>query len=167
MNRMLIDLSFTVLAPLMAALEPRDLHGTWRLVSATSTTIATGERTDVWGSNPTGFLSYSADGRMSVTVTFGSRPKPKDLSKVTDQERIQLYRTLLAYGGTFTLKGSTVTHHIDISSNETWTGTDQVRFAKMEGNFLLITTPAQPRSADGVVSVGELRWVRVKGTPKP
>jgi hypothetical protein len=45
------------------------------------------------GTDPKGFLSYAPDGRMSVIVTFGARPKPTDLSKVTDQERVQLYRT--------------------------------------------------------------------------
>lgn len=167
MKRVLVALAVACVASPVSALEPRDLYGTWRLVSATSTIVATGERSEAWGRDPTGFLSYAPDGRMSVTVTFGARPKPTDLSKVTDQERIQLYRTLLAYGGTFTLEGSVVTHHIDISSNETWKGTNQVRYAKMEGDVLVIKTPAQPRSADGVVSVGELRWIRVPSGSKP
>jgi hypothetical protein len=145
-----------------AAVEPSALYGTWRLVSATSTIVETGEKTNIWGTDPKGFLSYSPDGRMSVIVTFGSRPKPADLSKVSDQERVQLYRTLLSYGGTFSIEGSAVTHHIDISSNESWTGTNQVRYAKLEGATLVIATPAQPRSADGVVSVGELKWVKIQ-----
>ena len=162
MTKLLVAVVFGLLASRAAALEPSDLYGTWRLVSATSTIVATGEKTNVWGTDPKGFLSYAPDGRMSVMVTFGSRPKPVDLSKVTDQERVQLYRTLLSYGGTFSVKGSVVTHHIDVSSNESWTGTNQVRYAKIEGEILVIATPAQPRSADGIVSVGELRWVRVQ-----
>ncbi len=145
----------------LSAVETSALYGTWRLVSATSTIVATGEKTNVWGTDPKGFLSYSPDGRMSVMVTFGARPKPADLGKVTDEERVQLYRTLLSYGGTFSVDGSVVTHHIDISSNESWTGTRQVRYAKLEGATLVIATPAQPRSADGVVSVGELKWVKI------
>jgi hypothetical protein len=153
---------YSCFAAQMAAVEPSALIGTWRLVSATSTIVATGEKTNVWGTDPKGFLSYSPDGRMSVMVTFGPRPKPTDLSKVSDQERVQLYRTLLSYGGTFSIDGSVVTHHIDISSNESWTGTKQVRYAKLEGVTLAIATPAQPRSADGVVSVGELKWVKIQ-----
>ena len=160
-NQIFIAVTFACLASRLAALEAADVYGTWRLVSATSTIVATGEKTNVWGTDPTGFLSYTPDGRMSVMVTFGSRPKPANLSRVTDQERVQLYRTLLSYGGTFSIEGSTVTHHIDISSNESWTGTNQVRYARFEGDILVITTPAQPRSADGLVSIGELRWRRV------
>lgn len=163
MNKFIVAAAFVCLPVRVVALEPSDLYGTWRLESATSTIVATGEKTPVWGSAPTGFLSYAPDGRMSAMIIFGRRPKPADLSKVSDEERLQLYRTLLSYGGTFSIKGSTVIHHIDISSNETWTGTNQVRHARMEGDLLVITTPAQPRSADGVVSVGELRWTRVPG----
>jgi hypothetical protein len=162
MKKLLAAVVLGCIAPRVAALEPSDLYGTWRLVSATSTIVATGEKANVWGTDPKGFLSYAPDGRMSVIVTFGARPKPVDLSKVTDQERVQLYRTLLSYGGTFSIDGSVVTHHLDISSNESWTGTNQVRYAKLEGETLVIATPAQPRSADGIVSVGELRWVRVQ-----
>lgn len=165
MNKLLTAIVLAGLASRLAALEPGELFGTWRLVTATSTIVATGEKTHVWGTDPQGFLSYAPDGRMSAMITFGSRPKPVDLSKVTDLERVQLYRTLLSYGGTFSLKGSVVTHHIDISSNETWTGTNQVRYAKFEGDLLVITTPAQPRSGDGIVSVGELKWRRVSPVP--
>lgn len=162
MSKLLVVLVFSSLAAQTAAVEPSALYGTWRLVSATSTAVANGEKTNVWGTDPKGFLSYSPDGRMSVIITFGSRPKPADLSRVTDQERVQLYRTLLSYGGTFSIEGSVVTHHIDISSNESWTGTNQVRYARFEGETLVITTPAQPRTVDGVVSVGELKWVRIR-----
>jgi hypothetical protein len=166
MNKLLLAIVVGVLASRVVALEAGELYGTWRLVSATSTVVATGEKTSVWGTDPQGYLSYAPDGRMSAMIIFGSRPKPLDLSKVTDLERVQLYRTLLSYGGTFSLKGSVVTHHIDISSNETWTGTNQVRYAKFEGDVLVITTPAQPRSADGIVSVGELKWRRVSPAPR-
>jgi hypothetical protein len=158
---MLTVVSFVLKA---AAVEPEQIHGTWRLVSATSKVVATGETTNVWGTEFTGFLTYGKDGRMSALIVFGTRPKPPDLTKVTDHERVQLYRSMLAYAGTYSLKGSTVFHHVEASSNETWTGTDLVRYAKIEGETLVITTATQPRSIDGLVSVGELKWTRVKAS---
>lgn len=154
--------AFVLVALRAVAIEPGDLFGTWRLLSATSTVVATGEKTNSYGSDYSGFLTYCKDGRMSAILIYGGRPKPSDLTKVTNEERLQLYGTMLAYAGTFSLKGATVTHHIDISSNETWTGTAQVRNVKFDGETLVITTPAQPRSKDGLVSVGELRWAKVK-----
>ena len=162
MNKLLTILTYVCLAHGAAAIEPKDILGTWRLLSAVSTVVATGETTNSFGTDPKGVLSYAADGRMSATIVYGTRPKPGDLTKVTDQERLQLYRTMLVYAGTFSIEGDVVTHHVDISSNETWTGTKQVRYAKFDGDILVITTPAQPRSTDGLVSVGKLRWVRVR-----
>jgi hypothetical protein len=165
MNKLILGLILTCLASRAFALEAGSLYGAWRLVSATSTVVATGEKSFIWGNDPKGFLTYTPDGRMSTIVTFGERPKPADFSKVTDQDRVQLYRTLLAYGGTFSIEGPVVTHHVDISSNETLNGTNQIRNVRMEGDLLVFTTPARPRTADGIVSIGEMKWVRVKPTP--
>jgi Lipocalin-like domain len=33
-----------------------------------------------------------------------------------------------------------VIHHVDISWNETWTGTDQIRLFEVNGNTLTLTT---------------------------
>ncbi len=145
------------------ALEPSDLNGTWQLVSYTSTVVATGERTDLYGPTPMGFLTYTPNGRMSAILCDSSRPKPTDLAKVTDDERLKLYRTMNAYAGTFTLSGSTVTHHVEISLNGTWTGTDQVRHLTLEGDTLIISLGPQPRNPDGKVAINELTWVKVKG----
>jgi hypothetical protein len=139
-----------------------ELYGTWRLVSNTREVLATGEIIDVFGKSPRGFLIYGRDGRMSVLVVGEKRPKPKDLGKVTDQERIELFKTCLAYGGTFTFDGKTVTHHIDISWNETWTGTDGVRDVRVEGNKLILTSRPGPDFLDGKVSKAVVTWERVK-----
>jgi hypothetical protein len=40
---------------------------------------------------------------MMVLIVKDERPKPPDLAKMTDQERAQLFKTLVAYGGTYTL----------------------------------------------------------------
>ena len=110
-----------------------DLYGTWRLVSYYQEIQATGEKIDIFGKAPIGFLSYSRDGRMSAILAKEGRPKPADLTKVTDAERVELFKTVIAYAGTFKFDGKTVTHHLDISWNETWTGTAQVRNVRLEG----------------------------------
>ena len=141
--------AFASLTVRAVALEPSDLYGTWRLVSYTSTVVATGERSDLYGPTPIGFLTYTANGRMSAILCDSSRPQPTDLAKVTDEERLKLYRTMNAYAGTFTLNGSTVTHHVEISLNGTWTGTDQVRQLTLVGDTLIIGLGPQPRNPDG------------------
>lgn len=138
------------------------LYGTWRLLSCTQLTVATGERSDTFGKTPHGFLSYGRDGRMSAILAKDGRPKSADMTKLTSEQRAELFNTMMAYAGTFTFDGKTVTHHVDISSNETWTGTDQVRNIRIEGGKLHITTNPQPSPIDGKLIVAELIWEKVK-----
>ncbi len=98
---------------------------------------------------------------MSAMVVGGKRPKPKDLARVSDDDRVALFKTMLAYGGTFSVEGATVTHHVDISWNESWTGTNQIRHARIEGRRLYITTDPMPSPADGRVVVAILIWEKM------
>jgi hypothetical protein len=69
---------------------------------------------------------------------------------------------MVAYGGRYTFDGKVVTHHVDISSNETWTGTDLARNVKFERNRLILTTNPQVSPPDGKIAVTILTWERLK-----
>lgn len=138
------------------------LYGTWRLVSFTSQDVATGLKTDTFGKSPRGFLSYGRDGRMSALIVKDERPKLTDLAKVTNEERSELFKTMIAYGGTFSIDGNVVKHHVDISWNENWTGTSQVRNIKLVGGKLYITTNPQPSVSDGKPVIGVLEWEKIQ-----
>jgi hypothetical protein len=121
--------------------------GTWKLKSFVRVLTATGERIHQFGEHPSGYLSYSADGRMYAIVTSDNRVRPRD-ENPADEERAKLHRTMIAYAGTYTLEDDKVTHHVDVSWNEVRTGGDEVRFYKLEGNILTITT-APIKNLDG------------------
>ena len=57
-----------------------------------------------------------------------------------DNERLALYDTMFAYAGTYSVEADRVIHHVDISWNEAWTGTDQIRHFELKGNTLTLTT---------------------------
>ena len=139
-----------------------ELYGTWRLVSLTRQVIATGETSDLLGKAPQGFINYGPDGRVLVIIGAEKRPKPTVIEKMTDQERVDLFKSMLAYGGTYKYDGKTVTHHIDISWNENWTGTSQVRNVKLEGRRLILSTNPAPNALDGKVGISVLTWERVQ-----
>ena len=88
--------------------------------------------------------------------------KPRDANP-TDQERVRLHQTMNAYGGTYTVQGDKVTHHVDISWNEAWTGTEQIRFFKLDGNILTITSAPIKSPIDGREGRAVLVWEKVKG----
>jgi Lipocalin-like domain len=54
--------------------------------------------------------------------------------------RVALYDTMFAYAGTYSVEAGKVIHHVDISWNETWTGTDQIRLFEVSGNTPTLTT---------------------------
>lgn len=162
-------MKYSVLLPVFLAALPSHassgkpvLYGTWRLVSLTQTVTATGETTDVFGKAPRGFITYGRDGRMMTLIVTDNRPKPANLVAITDQQRADLFRTMVAYAGTYTFDGNVVTHHVDISSNETWTGTDQARNVRFDRNRLIISTNPQVSPPDGKIAVTVLTWERLQ-----
>ena len=80
------------------------------------------------------------------------RPGPASLPPSAD-EKIRLFDSLLAYTGTYTLDDEKAVHHVDASWNQAWTGTDQVRFYKLDGDRLTITgAPAKdPRTGQDII----------------
>ena len=139
-----------------------DIVGTYRLITANRVILATGETEDSYGKNPIGFITYDRDGRMMGMIVFSNRPKAESLEKMTDQQRADLFRTMIAYGGTYTFRGDSVEHHIDISWNELWTGTTVIRGIKKEGDRLVYTTKPAPFPRDGKMSINTLVYEKVK-----
>jgi calcineurin-like phosphoesterase family protein len=73
-----------------------------------------------------------------------------------------LFRSMAAYAGTFTIKGNQVIHRPDASWNETWTGTDQIREYKFDGERLMLATAPSPDPFTGKMSVRTLVWEKIK-----
>src|SRR5262249_48340076 len=87
------------------------------------------------GLNPHGYITYTRDRRVVVLVLKTDRPKPAALVP-TDKEKLALYDSMFAYAGTYTVDAEKVVHHIDMSWNQSWTGTSQIRFFRLEGDRL-------------------------------
>jgi hypothetical protein len=136
------------------------LFGTWKLQSMVYEATANGLRSWPYGDHPDGYLSYSPDGRMYAIGVADGRLKPRDLIP-TDEENVKLQGSMFAYAGRYTVDGQKVVHHVDISWNQSWTGTDLVRFYKLDGNTLTITTAPAPSTIDGEEGQWILVWQKV------
>lgn len=102
MLRRLVSVLVAVVMACVSAFVRADdnpLLGTWQLKSFVRQTSATGERYNQLGEHPDGYISYSADGRMLVFFVAGDQPRPR--SEPTDEERIRLHKSMLAYGGRY------------------------------------------------------------------
>jgi hypothetical protein len=150
---------FTI--PTVGFADDNPVLGTWKLKSFVREIAGTGERYNQLNDAPSGFLGYSADGRMYAILVAGNRIKPNEEAP-TDEERVKLHKSMIAYAGTYTIERDKVVHHVDISWNGARTGTDQVRFFKVEGDTLTIRTAPNKSPIDGREGVGVLVWERIK-----
>lgn len=138
------------------------LLGTWKLVSVIREEVPSGARMDLMGPNPVGYITYGPDGRMMVLIMRSQRPKPAG-DRPSAAEAEQLFRTMVSYAGSYRITGpSQITHDVDISWNQSWAGTRQVRNFKFEGDRVTLSTEVSPDPMDGKISVRSLIWEKLK-----
>jgi hypothetical protein len=134
--------------------------GTWRLVSTVIEDLSNGQKTDAWGGDAMGYINYGPDGRMIVINAKSGREKPSG-PVPTQAEAADLFKSMLAYAGTYTVDGDVVTHHVDISWNEAWTGTRLVRKARFDGNRVHLSAEPAPDAATGNMTVRTMTWEKL------
>ncbi len=157
-----------VLASLSAsaqqAPEVNPLLGMWRLVSLTRVAIPSGERSSPFGPDPAGYMTYAPGGRMMAVIVRGDRQAPRS-AVATDAESAALFRSMIAFSGTYQLVTEDgnlrAVQEIDVSWNEAWSRTREVRFVALDGKHLRLTTRPSKDPIDGVYSIRELQWERV------
>jgi hypothetical protein len=151
----------TLAAKDVLADERESLIGTWKLVEAVNEDLATGEKTNIYKGGPVGFITYGAEGRMMAIVVDSGRKKPEG-NIATGAEAEALFRSMTAYAGSYMIKGSQIIHHVDASWNQTWTGTDQIRNYRFDGDRLSLATAPSPNPFTGKMSVRTFVWEKVK-----
>jgi hypothetical protein len=109
--------------------------GIWRLVSYEVKSQATGERESVLGRTPTGNIIFTPEGRMMVVITGEGRKAP-----TTDQDRADLFKSLVAYTGMYRVEGDKWITKVDVSANPAWVGTEQTRSFRVDGDRLQEST---------------------------
>jgi hypothetical protein len=155
------DVDILSASPPPAQSDLASVLGTWKLVSVTRRDLATGETGDFFGPNPQGYIHYGDDGRMMVVIVRAGRPKPADTNLTADDARA-LMKSVVSYAGTWEIQGNEMTHHVDISWNESWSGTAQKRLFRFEGDRLHLDTPPSPDPVDGTQSVRSMVWERAR-----
>jgi hypothetical protein len=82
-----------------------------------------------FGGNAMGFATYTPNGRVSF-MAIDAKRRPPAQTNATDDEAISLYHTMNAYVGSYRIQGDQINIHIDISSDQTSTNTDTIRFSR-------------------------------------
>jgi Lipocalin-like domain len=112
------------------------------------------------GRDAVGLLIYTDDGHMSVSIARSSR-RPfaaGDLLGGTGDEKARAAESYVSYCGRYERRGESVIHQVDMSLFPNWTGRDQERQAKLDGNRLTLEAP--PFTIKGTEQRACLVWER-------
>ena len=115
------------------------LVGTWKLKSDVMEHKATGEQHLIRGEKPNGCLIFTPEGRMMAILTGPGRDPPR-----SDEERVVLLKTMVAYSGRYRVEGERFITKVDVSWCKWWNGQEHVRYFKITGNQLDIVTSWEP-----------------------
>jgi hypothetical protein len=156
-------LSIVAVLSLLLAFSVRaedSIVGSWKLVSVAASTADGQSMAVPMGEHPSGFLTYTAEGRMSLLITYEGRPKLSgDRLDSPMEERAKAFSTMVAYAGSYRLEGNRLVHHIEAASSQNWVGTDLPRIVTFSGNRVNLEAPMQERH--GVVQKFEQVWERL------
>ena len=135
-------LVFLLVQPIFAG-DLAPIVGIWRLVSFEREYQATGEREYPMGKTPTGYILFLPEGRMAVVITGEGRKAP-----TTDQDRVGLFNSLVAYTGGYRVDGDKWITTVDVSANPASVGTEQTRSFRVTGDRLQEMTAWAARPVD-------------------
>lgn len=156
----ILALLFLVMGLNAWAEDSKTIVGSWMLVSAAATTAEGKSVASPMGEHPTGFLTYTADGRMSLLITHDGRPRLSgDRLDSPIEERAGAFSTMVAYAGSYRIEGNRLIHHVEAASSQNWVGTDLPRVVTFSGNRVKLEAPMQERH--GVVQKFEQVWERI------
>ena len=116
--------------------------GTWKLKSY-KVQNEKGEIIYPFGKKYLGYLIYSADSYVSLTIMSLNRPRcaSDNILAVTLEESLKLQQSYMAYVAQYEIKDRIISHHIKASLFPNLTDTTQERFFEFKKNTLILTTP--------------------------
>jgi Lipocalin-like domain len=131
-----------------------DLIGTWRLESAYFVAQETGDRLDVLGAEPFGYVIFEPGGRLIVLITSSARTRAAAAS-----DMVGLHKSMIAYTGRWSIDGEKFITQVDGAWDPSWVGTEQVRHFVLDGCTLSIrTAPLDHPSFPGQEVIGYVDW---------
>lgn len=136
------------------------LIGAWQLVSMENR-FADGRVRYPYGSEASGYILYTAEGRMSATIIGGDRVQlGTEYGRGEGvAEKAAAFEGYLSYAGRYTFEGDRVIHHVEVALIPDWVGTDLVRLADFRDDLLILST--EPSSRGETTRATVITWRRV------
>ncbi len=134
------------------------LVGTWKLDSW-EFVAENGDRFYPLGGDAIGYIMYTEDGYMSVTVARPQRPRfaSEDLLGASVDEKVAAADTYVTYCGRYEFQGDRVIHHVEASLFPNWVG-DQIRHVRVVDDKLILSSALM--LTKGCQGIHRLVWRR-------
>jgi hypothetical protein len=111
---------------------------------------------EYFGKCPSGTMVVTGT-RLIAIIAHSAR-----LAGRSEAQKAKLLDSLIAWAGSYRIDGEKIVCNVDISANQTWTGTEQIRFFEVKGVNLMLKTPPMPQADASVTVVASLNWERVE-----
>jgi hypothetical protein len=134
--------------------------GAWRLTSFTEKDLQTGSVAYPLGEKAKAIVIYTANGQVATLFTAQDRHRPL-APRATDQEATSLYRSMIAFAGRYELDGPKLIYRPEISWNEAWNGTVQVRLFEVGHSRLEVNSMPVVSTLTGRNIIFSLVWERM------
>ncbi len=140
-------------------MQPNEITGTWRLLAYEGRGVD-GSVSYPLGRDPVGYITYTEDGFMSVSMMAAGRrgSATLDLLGGSTEEKLAAAEGYFSYCGRYEVQGAAVLHHIEVAFYPNRVGSSQRRFFELNGDRLLLKTP--PMLIEGREQVGHILWRR-------
>jgi hypothetical protein len=135
--------------------------GSWKLVSWIYLN-QDNQLVNYLGESPSGILTYDTCGYMSAHLMRSNRQSfvSESLTAGTADEIRDAFFNYVAYWGRYYERApGEIVHQVEGSLFPNWIGQDQIRFGKLSGRYLILSTP--PIRALGKELAFKLTWQKV------
>lgn len=134
----------------------QSLVGTYKLISFTSK-FEDGTSYEFLGPQPVGYTVITP--KLFTSVLASADRKPGN----TADAKLALFNSLISYSGPYTIEGTKLITNVEVSWNQTWTGTKQGRTWTVEGDKLILVTDWAPSVKDpSRKASGYLVWQKIE-----
>lgn len=134
----------------------QQLVGTWKLLSFSSD-YGDGSSVEPFGKKPSGYLIITPL-RLITVLTSDTRK-----AGTTADDKVALFNSVISYSGPYRIEGARLVTDVDVSWNQTWTGSKQGRTFSIDGNRLTLVSDRAPSAFDPTKTVSaRLVWERAE-----
>ena len=131
------SLATAIATPAVANDLSASLVGVWKIAEFSTKDLSTGATTQPYGERPCGRVIYTKGGHYVFFLASGNQPKPT--GPMSDADRVELYKGLVAFSGTYRVEGNSI---VPTSTDVAWVPGYQYAGATIEitGNRLVTTS---------------------------